>query len=76
MKNRDKRVNPEYSMCQDRDGDYTLSSEGGLTLREHFAGLAMAALITNPELDLTGQQVVKLAVEAANDLLEALEKSE
>ena len=50
MKNRDMPASQELSMHQNRDGEYVLSSEGGLTKREHFAGLSMQSIINNHEL--------------------------
>jgi hypothetical protein len=44
----------------------------GLTKREHFAGMAMQALITNK---LTVGATGRIAVEYADGLLQALEES-
>ena len=49
---------------------------GGLTKREHFAGLAMAAMLSSPKDWLIMDSDVSVsAVEAADGLLAALEKA-
>jgi len=50
--------------------------EGGLTKREHFAGLAMQAMLANPkEWMMLGSDLTLSAVEAADELLKALENT-
>lgn len=45
--------------------------QGNLTLRDHFAGLAMQALIWNPDVDLeTKEDVAEVAYSYADAMLE------
>lgn len=41
-------IYPQSVECNDGISRWT-ESKGGLTLRQHYAGLAMAALLANPE---------------------------
>lgn len=50
------------------------SSYNGITKRELFAGLIMAAIATVPSTDSDGLWDASLAVRAADVLIEALEK--
>jgi hypothetical protein len=74
MENKDMHINPIGS---------TLYAEKGLTKREYFAGLAMQALLSNPEWMKVNNNIKFLmpkdivsdvAVEMADELLKRLEK--
>jgi len=60
----------------------TLSGYGGLTLRNHFAGLAMQALIVNPNIKRPSsagtelKQFAKIAFEYADAMIEVDEETE
>lgn len=41
-------AHPDRRLIQDRHDSYSLESEGGLTKREYFAGLAMQGILANP----------------------------
>lgn len=70
MKNADTEAMPQY-----REGEYdALSVTGGLTKREHFAGLAMQALMANPTTSAHVSRMARSAVVAADALLEQLAK--
>ena len=48
----------------------------GMTIREHFAAMAMQGMLANPAAivtDLTMEQTVELSIKAADALLAALE---
>jgi len=73
MKNADKLAHPEYSMSQNRDGDYSLSVDGGLTKREHFAGLAMQGFCVGGG---NIEYIANASVRLADALLAKLEEGE
>ena len=52
----------------------TLAVSGGLTKREYFAGLAMQGLLADGILDF--ESVADIAVDQADELIEALQKIE
>jgi len=47
----------------DDEGKAVLCTKEGLTKREHFASLAMAALISSPRLPIGGEKVAELSAE-------------
>lgn len=63
MENREKTAFPS---------DKHTYTDGGLTKREYFAGLAMQALITNVNLSLDA--VAKLSIEMSDKILAELDK--
>lgn len=61
---------------EELNGDRTTYQDHfGMTLREHYAGLAMQGAITNPAYEhWTVEQVAELAVRQADALIAALNK--
>lgn len=61
-----------------RNGEPPNVWEKGLTKREHFAGLAMAAMLSNSNLNsgegYTADELMSLSAQAADALLKELEK--
>ena len=79
---------PILSLLQNRDGDYSLEQEGGLTKRELFAAMAMQGLLSNPSgpyqssdmcgwrlVNCTHHQLAMECIDMACALLEELEKT-
>ena len=55
------------------DGFGEFPAHAGITLRQHYAGLAMQGFAANPAMvDLSNKQIAKCAVDMASDLLAAL----
>ena len=77
MKNADLPANP-VSIAVSSSGDIYESSAFGLTKREHFAGLAMAALITGlqnePITPETRLALNRISIVFADGQLAALEE--
>lgn len=69
---------PIPELIQDRNGDYSLHCEGGLTKRELFAAMAMQGMLSNPAIcDMTSgeaSQVALWANQCADALLTELAK--
>lgn len=61
-----------------RDGDYTIhETRGGLTIREHFAGLAMQAVMDHADYVNCGpESVADAALELADALIAALNQEQ
>lgn len=60
-------------LYSDRDGD--IQSSPGLTIREHYAGLAMQALLDGGSIDKSlAEYIAKKAVVAADALIAELQK--
>lgn len=59
-----------------RDIDTTLDmvAQGQLTLREHYAGLAMQGMLANRDQDLDFDKHAEVAVKFADALIEELSK--
>ena len=68
---------PILSLLQNRDGDYSLEQEGGLTKRELFAAMAMQGYLANPNVDpdTAVKAYAKHSVTYADALIAALEKT-
>lgn len=81
MKNADRSAAPQ-PLTSTVDGGLYNSSDydtqsAGVTKREYFAAIAMHGLCANPEaLEYTEHMAAERAVQHADALLEALEKSE
>jgi len=80
MKNRDMPAMPIPSVeiygSMDSEGvKDSLAVFGGLTKREHFAGLAMQGLLSTVKCNPTNKYAIE-AVNMADALLEALEKDD
>lgn len=69
---------PIHQLVQDRDDNYSLHCEGGLTKRELFAAMAMQGMLSNPAIcDMTSgeaSQVALWANQCADALLAELAK--
>ena len=74
MNNGDKLADT-YVTSKFRNGQTYSSVVEGLTKREHFAGLAMQAVMADSEWDIPVSRVGNIAVQAADALLKALEES-
>jgi len=57
--------------CTEPNGDY-VGSFPGMTLREYYAGQALAGLMTSHNLDEIGPLVVKNCVDVADALIKEL----
>lgn len=71
MKNPDKPINPLLDLNEDKSGLW------GLTKREYFAGLAMQALLSNPDpgiVNFNEKEIAEIAIEYTDELLKQLEK--
>jgi hypothetical protein len=74
MNFRDKPVTAQVtSLRQTLEGPTHYEYEGGMTLREYYAGLAMQALVSNRESDIC--TIVCSAVAIADALIAELEKT-
>jgi len=73
MNNSDKPINPYYP---NRPwNDESANGFQGLTKREYFAGLAMQAMISNPNIDTREPEwLIKHSIRCADELLKQLEK--
>jgi len=88
MENRDMPAMPlgEYQLTEEvtiKGSDCTTINyiKGtGLTKREHFAGLAMAAMVSNSNLNggegMDAKSICEFSVKFSEGLLEALEKDD
>ena len=69
---------PRYKYPQDGnltpEGPPTIRRQGGLTIREHFAGLALQGILTRENGTWSTTEVAKDAVDYADALLLALAK--
>jgi len=80
IKNGDKQAYPEpaieyYRNMTGKDAKELMNIFGGLTKREYFAIKMQAAFVSNSGmLDFTGQELQDLSIQAADCLLETLER--
>jgi hypothetical protein len=73
MNNADMPANP--TSPNSSDPEWAAAVTGGLTKREHFAGLAMQAMITvDADNHLDEGTIAKIAVNLADALLTELDK--
>ena len=76
MENRDMPAMP-YSGDID-NCSLTIEEAWGLTKREHFAGLAMAAMVSNSNLNcgegMSAEAICEFSVKFSDDLLAELER--
>lgn len=70
MENKDQ---PAFPTTWDTTHRPETQTDGGLTKREYFAGLAMQGMLANPQLDIGKETIEKAAVDFADYLLKALE---
>jgi hypothetical protein len=85
MSNGDKLVSSVPEKLEQGDFGQYFTNRGGMTLREHYAGLAMQGLLANPEavkasVAVFGEKAAidgfsRAAVEHADALLEALNEN-
>lgn len=77
MKNGNKPINPQIGSNTNNQHQlsevYTDENNQGLTKKEHYAGLAMQALVSNHSLSNSDEYLAKRAVSIANELLKQLE---
>ena len=73
MKNTDKAAMPQPPMFN-KYGTVLWGNQSGLTKREHYAGLAMQGLVSNPNFRGSFKEVSEDAVGMADALLAALEE--
>jgi hypothetical protein len=70
---------PVLSLLQDRDGNYSLDQEGGLTKRELFAAMAMQGMMST-EMALkstrTPRDLMRGCAEVADALIAELAKAQ
>ena len=66
---------PAHELLQDRDGNYTMQATGGLTIREHFAGLAMQGIVAAQE-STDPPKVAEFALQYADALIAALNQEQ
>ena len=75
MKNSDMPAMPSFKSGQEgKAANTTFHAVGGLTKREHFAGLAMQAMLGNSRMEYYPIDLVKEAIVHADALLSELEK--
>lgn len=75
-------VRQESHIERDPDGEFpailrpqqVIETTGGMTLRQHYAGLAMQGILSNPNCDGNRPLIVQAAVLNADALCKALEK--
>lgn len=75
MKNADMPAMPQTEEEYNDAGEYVLATRGGLTKREHFAGLAMQATRTAFP-NIASDERAALAINDADALLSALDGTE
>jgi hypothetical protein len=68
----DKKCNPTLNRYYKDTGRFVYNSDSGITLTEHFAGLAMQALVLHKD----PKDCVKLSIEIADLLASELQKKE
>ena len=73
MNNGDKAINATVNGYLNQHSEYVDNEDKGLTKREYFAGLAMAALLSTDSVD-THSAFAGSAVKMADALLKELDK--
>lgn len=59
------------TMQHDLNGEAMTVPQPGMSLRDHFAGLAMQGILSDPNIDITPERLAELAYLAADAMLEA-----
>lgn len=64
---------PEQTMHKFPDGEIILLNQGGMTLRDYFAGQALAGALADPTCDVSPVELAKIAYREADAMLAARE---